>query len=284
MPEGIPEMEEKVMSKTTGPGWITRMLDWFGRLPVAVKGVISTVEFGLSAGCVWAAWTAGGDMALIIPALAFGLFFAVIGIATITELKRSSKLLGMGLSAILFLAIGGFLYWHFTPKVADVVAESPHAVTTIPRLEKAEPSQQPLAPPVDQKPPLVSTYKKMIFVCDKPEKPSQKERRAGIDRYIDILKKVFGYSVKSSVTDDEWTIEVIPEKPIGDGMVSLIKETLFFKRAGDQIFVTVTNDLTGTFAPTFEHSPVDLVHPLARTTMDTIEKMTKAEKGKCKFV
>jgi hypothetical protein len=77
---------------------------------------VRTVEFGLAVGCIWAAWTAGGDMWLVVPALLVGFIFAVIGIASVPDLTRRSRTIWGGLVAAIYIAIGLFLYWHFQPK------------------------------------------------------------------------------------------------------------------------------------------------------------------------
>jgi hypothetical protein len=78
--------------------------------------VIRNVEFGLALACVLAAWTAGGDMVLVTPALILGLIFAAIGVVMVPGRSNLSKLGWIGLVALAYVGIGGFLYWHFEPK------------------------------------------------------------------------------------------------------------------------------------------------------------------------
>jgi hypothetical protein len=73
-------------------GFARWLIAGFTRLPTVVKGVVTTIEFGLAVGCIWAAWTAGGDMYLVIPALVAGLFFAVIGAGSVMLRIRSDAL------------------------------------------------------------------------------------------------------------------------------------------------------------------------------------------------
>jgi hypothetical protein len=162
MPEGMLCMDENAVSGIKARRRIAHIAAWFVRLPTAVKGIISTVEFGLAVGCVCAAWTAGGDMALIVPALTLGLFFGLVGIATIPELRWRSKAFGMGVATLFFAGIGGFLYWHFRPAQPETrLVSKPYPVTP-------------------KQPPLVSTYQKVIIACDKPKSEkglSKKERQ-----------------------------------------------------------------------------------------------------------
>jgi hypothetical protein len=85
---------------------------------------IRTVEFGLALGCIWGAWTAGGDMFLVAPALIAGLVFAIIGIGTIPDISKRSKLWSVGVVSLIYFGIGAFLYWHFQPKVEAATKQS----------------------------------------------------------------------------------------------------------------------------------------------------------------
>src|SRR5437879_769537 len=100
--------------------------------------VIRTVEFGLALGCIWAAWTAGGDMWLVIPALILGFCFAAVGIAMVPGLSNIRKFAWKSAVALVYVGIGGFLYWHFIPKaepkadkpIVDQVATKPDSLTS----------------------------------------------------------------------------------------------------------------------------------------------------------
>src|SRR5215470_3625739 len=83
---------------------------------------IRTIGFGVALGCIWAAWTAGGDMWLVVPALILGVIFAVVGIATVqTSLLR--KIFGAGVVVTIYICIGGFLYWRFLPKATVAASD-----------------------------------------------------------------------------------------------------------------------------------------------------------------
>jgi hypothetical protein len=262
-------MEEKAVSEIKARGRIARVAAWFVRLPVAVKGIITTVEFGLAVGCVWAAWTAGGDMALIVPALALGLFFGVVGIASIPELRWRSKAFCMGVATLFFVGIGGFLYWHFKPAQPETRPVS-------------NPSASPVTP---KQPPLVSTYQKVIIACDKPKSEkgfSKKERQDRLEKYSDFMKRVFGYTVKGKIEEEETTLEIIPNAPMGDPTMAITKQTYFIKRVGDQLFVTITNDFSGPLAFMLQLARPDSAEQFSRTIIEQIEKLTGVESGKCK--
>jgi hypothetical protein len=262
-------MEAKAVSEIKARGRIARIAAWFVRLPAAVKGIITTVEFGLAVGCIWAAWTAGGDMALIVPALALGLFFGVVGIATIPELRWRSKALCMGVATLFFVGIGGFLYWHFKP---------------------AQPETRPVSNPspvTPKQPPSVSTYQKVIITCDKPKSEkglSKKERQEQLEKYSDFMKKVFGYTVKGKIEEEETTLEIIPNALMGNPTMSITMKTYFVKRVGDQLFVTITNDLNGPLAFMLQLAHPDSAEEFSRTIMGQIEKFTGVESGKCKMI
>jgi hypothetical protein len=72
----------------------------------------ATPFYALAGGAAWAAWTAGGDMFLVIPALGFGLLFSIIGISLQTWTKNSKKI-GYIITSLFFVIEGSALYIHF---------------------------------------------------------------------------------------------------------------------------------------------------------------------------
>lgn len=273
MPQGIPVMAETAESSAEKPHRLVRILNWFARLPTVTKSVITTVEFGLSVGCIWAAWTAGGDMALIIPALALGLFFGIVGIATIPELKWRSKTLCMALAAILFTGIGGFLYWHFRPKAPDA------PVTAQP--------QQPSATPTPTKPKLTSNYSRLILVCDSP-KPAKlsslAKRKADLAERLDLVEKVFGQTFKGNLTDNELTLSGTLNTPTGP-----VKQDWLVRRSGDQLYVSITNEVgagnaLGLIFGIASLASLDPDEDFAKQMREKVEHFVQVEPGKCKFV
>lgn len=87
----------------------------WGRFRSKARGLAGfwrTVEFGLSLAAAIAAYSVGGDMTLVIPALIFAWIVAFLGLASST--LNTSRVIGWALTAlVLFAAEGLFLYFHF---------------------------------------------------------------------------------------------------------------------------------------------------------------------------
>jgi len=162
-------------------------------------------------------------------------------------------------------------------------------------LDVATPASQPAPTPTamlsssptppNPKPRMVSTYQKMIFVCDKPKPekgPSKKERQEKLDQYVDLMKKVFGYIVSAKATEDETTLDVILDKPIGNPVTSVVRQTWLIKRAGDQVYVTITNEYAGALSFMFQLAQPEASDPTMKTIIEQVEKFTGADSGKCK--
>ena len=116
-----------------------------GRFLAENISYIRTIDFGVALGCIWAAWTASGDMWLIVPTLILGFIFAVVGIATVqTSLLR--KIFGVGVAVTIYFCTGGFLYWHFLPEAT--VAASDRATEEVPANRATE--EVPAATPTPQ--------------------------------------------------------------------------------------------------------------------------------------
>jgi len=209
------------------------------------------------------------SLALLVGAVAYLVFDLLIrpkGFALKSPLPWQKAIIAVLMGS----GVLGFDYWYYSnvPNAPAVVVSPPPPV----------PTTSPTRPK------LVSTYKKIILVCDVPRSgkvPSKKEKRAEWDRYIDLMEKIFGYSVKATVGDDEVTLTVLPQQ----GAPSMvIGQTLFFKRSGDQIFVTITNDAPSVFGLIFALATFDREDATAKEIMNKVEQMVHAEPGKCKFV
>lgn len=264
-------MEENSALETAPRGKIGRIAACFVGLPAAVKNVVATAEFGLSVGCIWAAWTAGGDMALIVPALTLGLFFGIVGIATIQESRWGSKSACMCGATILFVGIGIFLYFHFQPKPVEVAS--------------APAPKQPIATPIPVRPKIGSTYAKVIIECDnpKPEKPlSKKERQTRLDQQVDLLKKVWGYTATGKATEDEITLDITYSMPVGSPVLQIKRETWFVKRSEDKLFVTISKDYTGIIAYMLPLAQLDAEDPTIKSTVEQARTFTQTAPDKCK--
>jgi hypothetical protein len=193
-------------------------------------------------------------------------------------------------------AEGGFLYWHFhgpvskeTEKAADkptpVIQQSTPTPVPEPTLQ---PPVQSVVTPAPAKPKLISTYKKMVLVCDRPKpakRPTPKERKAELAKYVDLMQKVFGLTVKSTLGEDELTLQVAPQQVDATSAIPTLEETYLIKRAGDQLFVTITKVVGGgDMAALFASFPVDPDDAATKQVVGQIEQLTHSEAGKCKLI
>jgi hypothetical protein len=137
-PKVTPGQAYSLHSKVAAPRALSRTKGFpmAERSNITIK-FIRTVEFGLALGCVWAAWSAGGDMSLVAPALILGLIFALIGIGTIPEMPRLYKLGPAGAVTAIYFGIGWFLHWHFEPHAAPREPTTPAVQAPMP----AKPSE-----------------------------------------------------------------------------------------------------------------------------------------------
>jgi hypothetical protein len=192
-----------------------------------------TVEFSLALGCIWAAWTAGGDMYLVAPALVAGLIFAIIGIGTIPYLSRSIKLGSIGTFTIIYFGIGAFLHWHFQPMVASVSGSpAPQTSQTIIKSD-AEPR-------IDG--PLISTIGRTFFRCPLPPVPTDRTREqilSDMKERIQAARETFGVSLK--VNELSNGRQIIME-PITDDaklqMSGATRWTFEMRKSGPDLLIT----------------------------------------------
>jgi hypothetical protein len=59
------------------------------------------------------------------------------------------------------------------------------------------------------KPKLASTMSRVILECDSPKSekpPSLAKRKAELAEKLDVMQKIFGYSIKGDVKDNELTL------------------------------------------------------------------------------
>ncbi len=182
---------------------------------------------------------------------------------------------------IAVLVVSGVLwfdYWYYSN-----VLNAP-AVLVATETLPAPPASRPTPPPA--KPRLASTYKKMILVCDSPKPAktmSKKEKQAEWDKYADLMEKIFGYSVKSRVGDDEVTFS-ITLKPEAEAAFPIQGQTYLIKRAGDKLFVSITNEVDNVFGIFFALAAVDSEEATAKQVIEKVEQLVHVEPGKCKFV
>jgi hypothetical protein len=88
------------------------------------------------------------------------------------------------------------------------------------------------------------------------------------------MEKIFGFSAKRTVEDDEFAVRPKQAQP-----TLVTEQTFFIKRAGDQVFVTITNE-----ADNFFGVLLALEETTAKQTKDEIERLVHVEPRKCKFV
>jgi hypothetical protein len=185
--------------------------------------------------------------------------------------------------AFIFVVTGvlWFDYWYYS-NVLNGTSPPPQAQQTPTETQPVPPVS---AAPSNPKPKLLSTYQKMIIVCDKPKPEkglSKKERQEKLDQYVDLMKKVFGYTVKAKTTEDEITLDVTPDKPLGDPTASIVRQAWFVKRAGDQLLVTVTNEYVGLLSLMLAIAQPDAADATMKSIVGQVEKFVSAEQGKCK--
>jgi hypothetical protein len=231
-----------------------------------------------------------------------GILLTLFGLAGAGAMEIAPEKLWIGWSLIGFAVLGSFAlgFHHFRGRFVVVLLAAGamcfdawyysnvlNVATLSPRMPPVVPSTRP--EPATPKPQLVSTWQKLILICDKPKpakEPSRKEMQAGLDKFVDVMKKVFGYKAKGTLGDgQEYTVELIPDKPFSNGLISVSKQTYFVKRIDDRIAVTVTSEYSS-LSPLFQLDRVapDPADPAAKTMEDTVEKMLAVEPGKCKFI
>jgi hypothetical protein len=195
--------------------------------------------------------------------------------------RKTAIWIATGIAAVVSGAFLGWLYFALAP-AEPVVVKLP---SSEPVRESAP--QKPVATPTPAKPRLASTYKKMILICDLPRSGktlSKKEKQAEWNRYADVMEKIFGYSVKSTVGDDELTLAVTPKQAELSPTYPVMGQTFFIKRSGDQLFVTITNEVDNVFGLIFALAIVDPEEAVAKQIIEKVEQLVHAQPGKCKFV
>jgi hypothetical protein len=90
-------------------------------------------------------------------------------------------------------------------------------------------------------------------------------------KYSDFLQR--------GLEDDEFAVRPKQAQP-----TLVTEQTFFIKRAGDQVFVTITNEADNFFGVLLALGPVDPEETTAKQTKDEIERLVHVEPGKCKFV
>jgi hypothetical protein len=234
--------------------------------------VIRTVEFGLALGALWAAWSAGGDMFLVVPALIVGLIFAIIGIGTIPASKRY-KLSAVAVVALIYLGIGFFLNWHFQPK--------PEAVTAKPNPPKAS---------VPPSPHIMATAGRIEYRCKWDGLPLDQKaldkKTAAFRDYMTNYADYIGVAVSFPKIQGGDRAEMTPKPTIGGGddhFGNYSKVIIEIRRLG--------KDLLGVFIAEFKSNPLNVVsnQPVQQGSelevriRKRIEDLAGVQKGECEL-
>ena len=236
--------------------------------------VIRTVDFGLGLACAGIAWTSGGDMSLVAPALIIGFIFAAIGVRSIPDMSKFWKLTSSVAVGAVYLTIGCFLYWHFHPKAPD-----------IPVVQK--PVEPPKGVPASQR---LSRLDHFIFTCDVP--PPDSEKAAKFPQVKEELRQrfnVWGDVVGMSITvtdirggfriDAEANTEEAKRRMFTAGSAGASKVSISIRRIDQQIIVDVASELPKIFG-------LMLADP---SSQDTLAIQSKIEdlvgvQGKCRLL
>jgi hypothetical protein len=229
-----------------------------------------------------------------------GILLALVGLAGGGAIMIAPEKLWIGWGLITIAALGGVAlgFHHFGRRFAFIfvvfgvlwfdswyysnVLNAPVAAHIAPQIV---PTPAPALSPA--KPKLASTMSRVILVCDSPKlekPPSLAKRKAELAERIDVMQKIFGYSVKGDVTDNELTLSATFNTATGS-----MKQDWLAKRTGDKIFVSITNEtgpdnvmrliwVLGSLAP------LDPEEDFAKQTKEKVEQFLKVEPGKCKLV
>jgi prepilin signal peptidase PulO-like enzyme (type II secretory pathway) len=237
--------------------------------------LIRTVEFGLALGCLWAAWTAGGDMFLVVPALIVGMIFAIIGIGTIRA-SKPYKLTAIGAVTVIYFCIGWFLHWHFQLKLDDsnvpqIVQVAPLNATTLPRE-------------------TFSTWSQAIYKCKNKGAPDQKtlNKNSGeFKKQITALADTFGYAVQFPKVVGGDKAELTAATPLGLKSMSKIhmtKRIYEIRRIGKDLLGLHTAEFDDTFFGEWisnKHLDLDSLNEIYLRRR--IEDLAGVEKGDCEL-
>jgi hypothetical protein len=98
------------------------------------------------------------------------------------------------------------------------------------------------------------------------------------------MQKIFGYTVKGDVTDNETTLSNTVGTPTGS-----LTQNWLAKRAGDKIFISITNTPGSDNAMAFlwalaSLAPLEPEDDFAKQVKAKVEEFLRVEPGKCKLV
>ncbi|MDB5656659.1 MAG: hypothetical protein JWQ94_4272 [Tardiphaga sp.] len=194
-----------------------------------IKVVVGTAEFGVVVGTVWAAWTAGGDMYLIIPALAFALAIAIIGIVTNTS-PSLYRLLMICAVVLILGGIGSFLYFHSHGNSESVKKRDAQIDQILPLINSMREHQAELekseASPLLKK--VMQQYGQLQQVISSHEKDfgviSTQDRQAAAQHLINEMADILNSAnVRRMPGTETLVIETAPNKFIATFNVPMMK-------------------------------------------------------------
>jgi hypothetical protein len=264
----------------------------------AALALVATVVIGLVIASLAAAGIITMNLAYAMLALAW--IFAVGGSFLLPrQMAYRHRVIFAALLFAMLAAVGWYETANFEkpPTAKEIAQEIAKLSKTLPgepvvKLPASEPvretaPQNPVASPNPKKRRLASTYNKMILVCDKPtrnKEVSLEERQAELAKYADVMEKIFGYSIKVTWGEDETKLEITPKEQNLSSSFHVTRQIFFIKRSGDQIYVTVTNEISGAFAFLLTFPIVDPEEATVKQIIEYVERTTNAEPGKCKLI
>jgi hypothetical protein len=251
---------------------------WSAFLDRNVK-VIRTVDFGLGLACAGIAWTSGGDMYLIVPALIVGFIFAAIGIRSIPDMSKFWKLASTVAVGAIYLGIGCFLHWHFSPVKAasESAAEVQTPAIPVPAKPATQPSQR-----------LLSTAGKMLLSCAVP--PGDKKKRAEAKRNFQKISKIydetFGISLTLSDIEDGYVVEIQPKTQEGRTKMGEVSRVVIREqRVGENIMVSYSWEMPGLLGGVLTAVPIDADADQTKQAVKQVEQLLgPAAQDKCKLL
>ncbi|KWV50476.1 hypothetical protein AS156_14210 [Bradyrhizobium macuxiense] len=214
-------------------------------------------------------------MALIVPALSSGLCIGAVGIATIPELSWRSKALCVGVAALSFSGIGGFLYWHFQPKASDGAS----VLTPIGPSEASKDGSHSQ---------LVSTVGKSFFKCTRPKTPDTrdlKRARAEAKQNMRAIGEKLGLSVDLRDIANGVSLEVVPLNDEGKLRMSAAEKYVIEVRStGPDLLVYARMQLISVMGVIADLIPVDPNSEPVLAEAKMIEQLVGAAPGACRLM
>ncbi|WP_316227755.1 hypothetical protein [Bradyrhizobium sp. SZCCHNR3015] len=174
-------------------------------------------------------------------------------------------------------------YWYYSSVLSRRYEQVQTAYSTPSSMASGSPSPSPGS----MTPKIASTLARMILACDspKPAKPlSLTRRRADLAERLELLQKMYGFSVTGNVTENELTLSTVVNQPFGS-----MKQSWLIKRVDDKIFVSIRNApmeenaLTLVFA-IVSLAPLDPNEEMAKQVQQKVAELVNVDATKCKLL